>query len=201
MGRSQKFCCIRTKWQLWASQHSQITANSGQLPSIHLPTNIGVCRGNCVCPTSLYGPTRNRKKKPELLLGAPIGGQVAGTVLPGYDKFPGWVNIVAIHPSQRRKGIVFQLMGAAGKAQADMACPNLNLQVRKENATIVELYEDLGHAIEDRVRMGKRLKQCHRAGSSIGSSSLEYRGRKLSGILRLPSPWCPLTRPGHQEMV
>ena len=39
-----------------------------------------------------------------------------------------------------------------------MGCPKRNLQVRKDNATVVEFYEDLGYAIEDRVRIGKRWK-------------------------------------------
>jgi|GEM_PF-2347005 len=96
--------------------------------------------------------------QPELLFVALVGDQVVGTVLAGYDGFRGWVNKVATHPSQQRKGIASQLMQTAEKALADMGCAKLNLQVRAGNASVVEFYQRAGYAIEDRVSMGKRLE-------------------------------------------
>lgn len=101
---------------------------------------------------------RKMTVQPELLFVALVGDQVVGTVLAGYDGFRGWVNKVATHPSHQRKGIASQLMRAAESALADMGCPKLNLQVRAENASVVEFYKDAGYEIENRVSMGKRLE-------------------------------------------
>jgi ribosomal protein S18 acetylase RimI-like enzyme len=100
---------------------------------------------------------RKMTVQPELLLVALVDGQVVGTVLAGFDGFRGWVNKVATHPSHQRKGIASRLMRAAERALADMGCPKLNLQVRADNAAVVQFYENAGYTIEDRVSMGKRL--------------------------------------------
>ena len=93
----------------------------------------------------------------ELFLVATVDDQVVGTVLAGFDGFRGWVNKAATHPSHQRRGIASRLMQAAEDALAGMGCPKLNLQVRGENAAVVEFYRRAGYQIEDRVSMGKRL--------------------------------------------
>lgn len=101
---------------------------------------------------------RKMTVQPELLLVALIDNQIVGTALAGFDGFRGWVNKVATHPSLQRKGIASRLMRAAERALSDMGCPKLNLQVRAENAAVVEFYKDAGYTIEDRVSMSKRLE-------------------------------------------
>lgn len=100
---------------------------------------------------------RKMTVQPELFLVAIVDDHVVGTVLAGFDGFRGWVNKVATHPSHQGIGVATRMMKAAEKALAGMGCPKLNLQVRGENASVVEFYRNAGYAIEDRVSMGKRL--------------------------------------------
>ena len=102
---------------------------------------------------------RKMTVQPELFFVALIDQQVVGTVLAGFDGFRGWVNKVATHPSQQRKGIASRLMQAAEKALADLGCPKLNLQVRADNDAVVAFYRKAGYVVEDRVSMGKRLQK------------------------------------------
>lgn len=96
--------------------------------------------------------------QPELLMVCLIEGRLVGTVLAGFDGFRGWVNKVAAHPEYQRKGIASRLMTEAEYALAAMGCPKLNIQVRAENASVVEFYKNAGYEIEDRISMGKRLE-------------------------------------------
>ena len=102
---------------------------------------------------------RKMTVQPELFFVALIDQQVVGTVLAGFDGFRGWVNKVATHPSQQRKGIASRLMQAAEKALADLGCPKLNLQVRADNDAVVAFYRKAGYVVEDQVSMGKRLQK------------------------------------------
>jgi ribosomal protein S18 acetylase RimI-like enzyme len=95
--------------------------------------------------------------QPELLMVCLADGRLVGSVLAGFDGFRGWVNKVATHPEYQRKGIATLLMKTAEDRLAAMGCPKLNLQVRTENASVIEFYDGAGYKIEDRVSMGKRL--------------------------------------------
>lgn len=101
---------------------------------------------------------RKMTVQPELLLVCVVDERVVGTVLAGFDGFRGWVNKVATHPDFQRKGIASRLMRAAEEGLAAMGCPKLNLQVRTENAGVIEFYKSAGYEIEERVSMGKRLE-------------------------------------------
>ena len=49
-------------------------------------------------------------------------------------------------------------MRAAEMGLAEMGCPKLNIQVRAENASVVDFYKHAGYVIENRVSMSKRLE-------------------------------------------
>jgi len=95
--------------------------------------------------------------QPELLIVCLVDGRVVGSVLAGFDGFRGWVNKVATHPEYQRRGVASLLMKMAEEKLAAMGCPKLNLQVRAENAAVIEFYRKLGYEIEERVSMGKKL--------------------------------------------
>ncbi|NOX50475.1 MAG: GNAT family acetyltransferase [Gammaproteobacteria bacterium] len=101
---------------------------------------------------------RKLSVQPELLMVCIVDGRLVGSALAGYDGFRGWVNKVAVHPEYQRKGIASLLMDTAESALAALGCPKLNIQVRADNAAVVEFYENAGFSIEDRISMSKQLQ-------------------------------------------
>jgi ribosomal protein S18 acetylase RimI-like enzyme len=95
--------------------------------------------------------------QPELFLVAHITGEVAGTVLAGFDGVRGWVHHLAVHASYRRQGLARSLMTATEKGLAALGCPKVNLQVRATNSAVVDFYRSLGYVVENRTSLGKRL--------------------------------------------
>ena len=106
-------------------------------------------------------PARAIQKKLEvggdLFFVAEVGGEVAGTIMGGYDGHRGWVYSVAVKPQHRRQGIASSLIRRLEAALAERGCLKVNLQVRSSNAEVIAFYEKLGYAVEERVSMGKRL--------------------------------------------
>jgi ribosomal protein S18 acetylase RimI-like enzyme len=95
--------------------------------------------------------------QPELFLVAHVTGEVAGTVLAGFDGVRGWVHHLAVGASYRRQGLASSLMTAAEKGLAALGCPKVNLQVRATNSAVVAFYRSLDYEVEDRTSLGKRL--------------------------------------------
>ena len=94
----------------------------------------------------------------ELFLVACRGDELVGTAVAGYDGHRGWVYYVATSPRFQRQGIGSMLMHRVESDLADMGCPKLNLQVRASNHDVVTFYKSLGYQVEERVSMGKLLK-------------------------------------------
>jgi ribosomal protein S18 acetylase RimI-like enzyme len=95
--------------------------------------------------------------QPELFLVAHVTGEVAGTVLAGFDGVRGWVHHLAVRASYRHQGLASSLMTAAEKGLAALGCPKVNLQVRATNSAVIAFYRSLGYELEDRASLGKRL--------------------------------------------
>jgi ribosomal protein S18 acetylase RimI-like enzyme len=95
--------------------------------------------------------------QPELFLVALDGPRAIGSIMAGYDGHRGWLYAVAVRASHRRRGIGAALVRAAEARLHGLGCRKINLQVRATNRAVVEFYERLGYAIEDRVSLGKRL--------------------------------------------
>lgn len=100
---------------------------------------------------------------PDGLLVAEAAGQVVGSVMVGYDGHRGWVNYLAVDPSQRGAGLGGRLMDAAEALLRDRGCPKLNLQVRTSNAAAYAFYEAIGYERDDVVSFGRRLIDDDRA--------------------------------------
>jgi ribosomal protein S18 acetylase RimI-like enzyme len=95
----------------------------------------------------------------ELFLVAHVGGQLAGTVMAGFDGHRGWIHLRAVSPEQRRSGLGKALMDAAEAGLIECGCSKVNLQVRTGNEQVISFYEKLGYGIEERVSMGKRVER------------------------------------------
>jgi ribosomal protein S18 acetylase RimI-like enzyme len=97
--------------------------------------------------------------QPELFLVALDGTRTIGSIMAGYDGHRGWLYAVAVRASHRRRGIGAALVRAAEERLHALGCRKVNLQVRATNRVVVEFYERLGYAAEERVSLGKRLSE------------------------------------------
>ena len=80
------------------------------------------------------------------------------TVMGGYEGHRGWINYLAVKPSERRKGYGQEMMRAVEIRIEDKGCAKINLQVRGSNTEIVAFYTAMGYGLEDIVSLGKRLE-------------------------------------------
>jgi hypothetical protein len=93
----------------------------------------------------------------DLFFVAVVEGEVAGTVMGGYDGHRGWIYSLAVLPRFRRTGIGTALVRHVEKALLDRDCPKINLQVMPTNSEVVAFYKKLGYNVEERISMGKVL--------------------------------------------
>ena len=101
---------------------------------------------------------RNKLRvQPELLLVAEAEGELVGAVMAGFDGTRGWIYHLAVLPEFRGRGIGTALVREAEEELAGLGCLKINLQVRAENADVVEFYRTAGYEVEQRVSMGKTL--------------------------------------------
>jgi ribosomal protein S18 acetylase RimI-like enzyme len=94
---------------------------------------------------------------PELFLVAIRGGELAGTIMGGYDGHRGWIYLLAVHPEHRRHGVATALVGFVERGLVGRGCVKVNLQVLGSNIDVVSFYEKLGYQVEERISMGKVL--------------------------------------------
>ena len=95
----------------------------------------------------------------EMLFIAEDNGAIIGSAMAGYDGHRGWLYSVAVDPQHRRNGIGRELVKLAIRTLKSVGCVKVNLQVRATNSQVVEFYESLDFAVEDRISMGKLLNQ------------------------------------------
>lgn len=88
-----------------------------------------------------------------------VHGQVAGTVMAGYDGHRGWLYSVAVHHAQRGQGLGAALVRFAEQALTARGCLKINLQIRGGNERVAAFYEALGYTVEPRVSLGKKINQ------------------------------------------
>ena len=94
---------------------------------------------------------------PGLFLVAVDGGRLVGTVMGGYDGHRGWIYSLAVDEKERHRGVGTALMAEVERILKDRGCLKINLQVMPDNRGVVQFYQELGFAVEDRLSMGKRL--------------------------------------------
>ena len=101
---------------------------------------------------------RKLKIHPEMFLVGCSDGQIIATVMAGYEGHRGWINYLAVHLQYRRSGIGRRMMEEAESRLRAAGCPKINLQVRTENAEVIEFYKRIGFKTDDVVSLGKRLE-------------------------------------------
>lgn len=91
----------------------------------------------------------------DLVFVAEDHSQVVGACMAGYDGHRGWLYAVAVLPEARGTGAGAALVEFAIDALKALGCIKVNLQVRAGNTGVIDFYQRLGFAVEDRVSMGK----------------------------------------------
>ena len=81
--------------------------------------------------------------------------EVVGTVMAGYDGHRGWLYMVSVRPSHRKRGVGTLLVRHAERALAATGCLKINLQTIEGNAALIPFYEALGYRSEPRISMGR----------------------------------------------
>lgn len=94
---------------------------------------------------------------PDLFLVALQKGELAGSVMAGYDGHRGWISRVAVFEKYRGQNIGKTLIAEAEQRLAALGCVKINLQVVEANAAVVEFYKSCGFQIEPRISMSKLL--------------------------------------------
>ena len=88
---------------------------------------------------------------------AEVGGEVVGSVMGGYDGHRGSAYYLGVHPDYRGRGIANALINRLEKKLIARGCPKIQIMVREDNDTVVEMYEKLGYEIRGITSTGKRL--------------------------------------------
>ncbi|MGQ0510638.1 MAG: GNAT family acetyltransferase [Betaproteobacteria bacterium] len=100
---------------------------------------------------------RKMAEQPELFLVGTVDGGLVATAMAGYDGHRGWVYYLAVAPGYRRNAFGRALMQEIERLLLARGCPKVNLQVRTDNAEVIEFYRRLGYSVDDRVSLGRRL--------------------------------------------
>lgn len=93
----------------------------------------------------------------DLFLVGVSDGALVATVMGGYDGHRGWINYLAVKPSEQGRGYGRQLVQAVEVLLKAMGCPKINLQVRAANTGIIDFYHGIGYTTDKVVSLGKRL--------------------------------------------
>ena len=101
---------------------------------------------------------RKLKVDPELFLIGVVDDVIVSTVMGGYEGHRGWINYLAVKPSQQRKGYGQVIMQAVEALLSQKGCPKINLQVRSTNKSVIEFYSAIGYGDDNVVSLGKRLE-------------------------------------------
>ena len=100
---------------------------------------------------------RKLKVDPDLFLVGYLGSDIIATVMGGYEGHRGWINYLAVKPTQQRKGYGQIIMQAVEERIIGKGCPKINLQIRSSNEAVIQFYEALGYGVEPVIGMGKRI--------------------------------------------
>ena len=82
---------------------------------------------------------------------------IVASVMAGYEGHRGWINYLAVDPTQQRLGLGRILMQHVEKELLARNCPKINLQVREGNTDVIAFYRSVGYDMDKAVSLGKRL--------------------------------------------
>ncbi|MFV2062481.1 MAG: GNAT family acetyltransferase [Chloroflexota bacterium] len=94
---------------------------------------------------------------PELLLVGEIDGHIVASVMGGYEGHRGWINYLAVLPSQQAHGYGREMVAAIEERLLAAGCPKVNLQIRDSNLDAMRFYEAIGYSRDPVISYGKRL--------------------------------------------
>lgn len=100
---------------------------------------------------------RKLKVDPDLFLVGELDNKIIASVMGGYEGHRGWLNYLAVSPSQQRKGYARMIVSAVEKRIAAKGAPKINLQIRTTNTAVIAFYKALGYGVDEVMSMGKRL--------------------------------------------
>jgi ribosomal protein S18 acetylase RimI-like enzyme len=101
---------------------------------------------------------RKLQVQPGLFLVGCVSGELAATVMAGYEGHRGWLNYLAVAPRFRCRGFGRRMVAEAESRLRAMGCPKINIQIRASNTGVIEFYQRIGFKPDDVVSMGKRLE-------------------------------------------
>ncbi len=108
-------------------------------------------------------PKRDIERKlridPDLFLVGILNSKIVATVMGGYEGHRGWINYLAVDPSQQRKRYGTMIMEEIEEKLKAKGAPKINIQIRSTNKSVVDFYKSIGYKIDDVVGMGKRLAE------------------------------------------
>ena len=96
--------------------------------------------------------------KDDLFFVARDAKQVIGTIMAGYDGHRGWIYSMAVVPERRKSNVGTALLKHAENELKKLGCVKINLQIFKDNESVKNFYLKNGYSIEERVSMGKEIK-------------------------------------------
>ncbi len=101
---------------------------------------------------------RKLKVDPDLFLVGVNENTIVATVIGGYEGHRGWINYLAVKPSEQRKGFGQAIMKEVEVLIEKKGCPKINLQVRAGNEAVIAFYASLGYGNDHVLGLGKRLE-------------------------------------------
>ena len=101
---------------------------------------------------------RKLKVDPDLFLVGVIENKIVASVMGGFEGHRGWINYLAVKPSEQRKGHGQSMMQAVEVLINNKGCPKINLQVRTTNQAVIAFYSAIGYGNDNVVGLGKRLQ-------------------------------------------
>lgn len=101
---------------------------------------------------------RKLKVDPDLFLVGTNENGIVATVMGGYEGHRGWINYLAVKPSEQRKGYGQSIMQVVELRIKDKGCPKINLQVRTTNEAVIVFYAAIGYGNDNVVGLGKCLE-------------------------------------------
>jgi len=118
--------------------------------------------GECGLLVPQNNPVKDIERKlnvdPDLFLVGTDGDELVATVMGGYEGHRGWINYLAVKPSEQRKGYGQLIMQTVEQKLKERGCPKINLQVRNDNVKIIAFYAAIGYGNDNVVGLGKRLE-------------------------------------------
>ena len=102
---------------------------------------------------------RKSQVNPEWFLVGLQNDTIVASCMIGYEGHRGWINYLAVAPTEQRKGLAREIMAEAERLLREAGCPNINLQIRATNTAVIAFYESIGFATDSAISMGKRLEE------------------------------------------